>query len=324
MSSSRPTPDNTGPDARVTIVMAVYDGAAYLPGMLDSLGAQTHRDWELLASDDGSRDSSRAVLQRFAATRPEGQMRIVAGPAQGFVANFLTALTRLDPARPQWLAFADQDDVWMPQRLSDGLQALTGLNRPALAAGPVWSVRSDLTGRRLAGGWRGAASFRNALVQNIVQGNTMLANPAATRLLITAAQRVAAAGHWPVSHDWWAYQIVTGAGGTMRQVPTPGLLYRQHSSNAIGVNAGPRAALRRLIAALGGARSVWSARNSAALGCCATLLTPEARTALDAFDHLRAARTPWQRLAALHQLRPRHQTRTGTVALWLAALAGRI
>ena len=304
--------------------MAVYDGAAYLPEMLDSLGAQIHQNWEFLASDDGSQDDSRAVLERFAATRPEGQIRIVVGPGQGFVANFLTALARLDPARPQWLAFADQDDVWLPHRLSGGLQALVGLDCPALAAGPVWSVGPDLAGRRLSGGWQGAASFRNALVQNIVQGNTMLANPAATRLLITAAQRVVATGHWPVTHDWWAYQMVTGAGGTVLQVPAPSLLYRQHSGNAIGVNSGPLAALRRLIVALQGARSVRSARNSAALGCCATLLTSEARTALNAFDHLRAARTPWHRLTALHQLRPQRQTSTGTVALWLAALAGHI
>ena len=52
----------------VTVLMAVRNGAQTLPAQLDSLAAQSHANWRLIASDDGSTDGSRAILQRFAAT----------------------------------------------------------------------------------------------------------------------------------------------------------------------------------------------------------------------------------------------------------------
>ena len=70
--------------------MAVYNGAAYLQDQLDSLAAQTHPDWQLIASDDGSRDGSARILADFAQAWPHSILR--QGPRQGGTANFMSLI----------------------------------------------------------------------------------------------------------------------------------------------------------------------------------------------------------------------------------------
>lgn len=307
------------------VLMGVFNGASYLQDMLESLVQQDHLDWTLLVSDDMSTDHSPTILQDFLATRPEGQVRLQSGPARGFTLNYLTLLAGLDSNTPQWLAFADQDDVWLPQRLSRGLKALDGVTAPALAAGPVWCVLEDLSQRRISGGWPGKTGFSNALVQNVVQGNTMLANPAAARLLIEGARLVLQGGHIPVTHDWWTYQLVTGAGGEVRKVTQPMVLYRQHANNMIGANDTLFAKLHRMRKALQGRQRKWVNTNYAALSSCQPLLSPPARAALHSFDVLCATTTsPLCKAIELMRLRPVRQTSIGTVCLWLAILCGQL
>jgi glycosyltransferase involved in cell wall biosynthesis len=308
----------------VTILMGVYNGAFYLQDMLGSLAQQDHPDWTLLASDDSSTDRSATILQDFLVTRPEGRVLLKSGPAQGFTLNYLTLLAGLDSSKSNWLAFADQDDVWLPQRLSRGLRALEDVVTPSLAAGPVWCVRNDLSQRRMSGGWPRQTEFRNALVQNVVQGNAMLANPAAANLLITAARKVLEAGNIPVSHDWWAYQVVTGAGGQICKIAQPSVLYRQHGGNIIGANDTSLAKMRRLKKAFQGQQRVWAGVNIAALSACKPLLTPEANAALDTFAMMRMTKNPLRKLRALLHLRPVRQTKAGTLVLWAAAMLGRV
>ena len=59
-------------------------------------------------------------------------------------------------------------------------------------------------------------NFRNALVQSIAGGNTMVFNRAARDLLRQAGENVTA-----VTHDWWAYMLVTGCGGACTTTPIP-------------------------------------------------------------------------------------------------------
>ncbi len=77
-----------------------------------------------------------------------------------------------------------------------------------------------------------AASFSNALVQSIAGANTMLFNSATKRLLERAGP------HDVVSHDWWTYQLVTGAGGILHYDAEPSLDYRQHQRNPADATEG--------------------------------------------------------------------------------------
>lgn len=311
-------------NSHVTIIMGVHNGERFLLEMLNSLSEQEHSNWSLLVGDDASVDSSLSILRDFAARQRDGQVQLRVGPNRGYTMNYLSLLAELDTTTPTWLAFADQDDVWLPHRLSAGLNAIGELTTAALSAGPVWSVPADLRRRTISGGWPGATGFNNALIQNVVQGNTTLANPDATRLLILAARAAMKNGKFPVTHDWWSYQIVTGAGGQVVKASEATVLYRQHANNAIGDSRSTLAKLHRLAQAYRGRQREWIATNCDALNSCIELLTPESQRKLSALQLLRATSCPLQRMRALLQLRPTRQTAIGTAIFWAAAILGRL
>jgi len=74
-------------------------------------------------------------------------------------------------------------------------------------------------------------SFSNALVQSIAGDNTMAFNKALRDLIVQSTTNTQA-----VSHDWWCYQIISGAGGVVLYDTKPSLNYRQHQENLVGSN----------------------------------------------------------------------------------------
>lgn len=309
--------------ARITILMAVYNGAAYLEEQLDSIAAQTHPTWQIIASDDGSTDSSRTVLadvaHRWAGTGT-GKLEVVQGPRQGAAENFMSLLRHAqgqDPA-PRWIAFSDQDDIWLPDKLARAQAALPA-DVPALYCGRTWIMDPQMTRRRLSAPRPRAPGFRNALVQNIASGNTILLNPAASAMVLEAATRVGPV----VVHDWWVYQLITGAGGRVIHDDTPVLLYRQHAGNEIGANDTLRARLKRIRQLLQGDFRDWNRINIAALYATPDMLNAQNLQILGAFDEL-AKRPLGPRLAALGRLGLYRQSTPSTVALWVAAVLGKL
>ncbi len=117
-----------------------------------------------------------------------------------------------------------------------------------------------------------------------------------------------------MSHDWWAYQLVTGNGGVFRYDPEPHLDYRQHDSNRIGCNRGLRAQWKRLRMVLNGGFAVWNELNLTALQRCRHLLTEEARAQLDIYEVMRVGPLG-ARLKAFAKSPLRRQTFLGNIAL---------
>jgi glycosyltransferase involved in cell wall biosynthesis len=299
--------------AHVAILMGTRDGARFLAAQLATVAAQSHRDWRLVVSDDGSTDDTRALLAAFADGPGRGRTEIREGPRRGFVANFLSLAG--DPGiRADFYAFADQDDLWHEDRLARGIARLAPLPaaRPALAGGRTRLIDEEGAPLGLSPLFRARPSFENALVQSIAGGNTMLFN-AAAKHLFEAVPDVAV-----VAHDWWAYQLVSGAGGAVVYDPEPLVAYRQHGANLIGGNRGLRARTERLRLLAAGRLTEWTDANLAALERAAPVLTPEARAKVALFG--RARRLPLlARVAALRRLGLYRQSRGDTLALWLAS-----
>jgi hypothetical protein len=312
------------PDPQIAVLMAVYQGAAHLGAQLDSLAAQSHAGWQLIASDDASRDGSGQLLAEFAQQWPHSIIR--QGPGQGGTANFMSLIAALDPegvARGTWMAFSDQDDVWLPDRLARGVAALDAQAGPAMFCSRTWITDEQLESRRISAPRPRALGFRNALVQNVASGNTILLNAAAADLVRDAAPEALAQGGMPVVHDWWIYQLIAGVGGVLVHEDAPTLLYRQHGVNQIGANDGTRARIKRIRMLLAGDMRNWNAVNIGVLGRSATRLTPENRALLVDFAAMRGAALP-ARLWRFRRLGLSRQTRISTVALWVAACLGRL
>jgi hypothetical protein len=100
------------PNPRVSVLLPVRDAERFLPEALESILAQSFRDFELLAIDDGSRDGSAAILD--ACARRDPRVRVVRRPHQGLIA---TLNDGLGLARGELIARMDADDVALPQRL---------------------------------------------------------------------------------------------------------------------------------------------------------------------------------------------------------------
>lgn len=305
---------------RVVIVLATRNGAANLQAQLDSYRSQTLRPSLLIVGDDGSTDATPAILEAFAASDPGFEVRLLRGPRRGAARNFL-ALLREVPPEADYLALSDQDDVWLPDRLAQGVRGLAALpaGRIGLLGGRTYVCDATLTRRRLSALPCKRLGFRHALVQNFAGGNTMLLNRPAIALVQAAVPEVGRI----VVHDWWLYQIVSGAGGAVIFEQTPLVLYRQHPENQIGANSGWRAKLRRMGMMIRGDFRRWNTINLRAMRASAHRLTPEHRDLLDGFARLQRSGL-LSRLVLLRQLGLYRRGLEGTLSLWLAALMGRI
>jgi glycosyltransferase involved in cell wall biosynthesis len=305
----------------IRILMGTFQGAVYLQDQLDSFVAQSHADWSLWVSDDGSSDATRALLTRFARTHPDREIRVFNGPGRGAAANYLSLLAH--PALPRdgaCLALSDQDDVWMPDRL----EAALGRLRTCPATGPVlYAANTVLTDARLQPirqiRTRGSQTgFHNALVQNVVAGNTIVLNPVAATLARAARPAT------PVPfHDWWLYLLITGAGGKVAYDKAQRLFYRQHGCNTLGAHRGPGPALHRMARVMDGTYRAWVGANLTALRQLEDHLTPENRARVASlagtFDQ-RGRR----RLRSLRQAGVQRDSPLGQRALSVMALTGRI
>lgn len=302
----------------VAVLLATYNGAACLGEQLDSYAAQTHRPALILVSDDGSKDETCAIVRRFSDEHPELVVELVAGPCRGVSANFLSLLSQT----PDWVdivALSDQDDVWLPDKLARGVQALCDGDGLRLYCGRTWECNVDLGHRRKSRAPVRPTGFRHALVQNVAGGNTMMLNRSALDLV----QGAASEQRKVVVHDWWLYQIISGGGGTVIYDREPVLLYRQHDKNLIGANRGWRAKLFRVRKMLSGRFRRWNTINIKALSASGHRLTAENRALLEVFAKGRNA-SLWQRLRMLRRTGVYRQGPLGQMSLYAAALLGRL
>lgn len=316
--ASVPGPGTTLPP--VTVLLGQLNGARFLETQLASIASQIGCQARLIISDDGSADHGPMLVKAFSARHPEVRVTMLNGPGRGFAQNYLHLLRAAGPDVP-YVALCDQDDYWLPGRLARALRLVEAVppGVPALYGSRTLVCNADLTPRNPSPLHARKPTFRNALVQSIAGGNTMVLNRAALDLVQAASFEPGAV----VAHDWWLYQIITGVGGQVIYDPEPGVLYRQHADNMIGANNSIRGGLIRLGAVLAGRFSRWNGINVVALRASAHRFTPENRQILEDFATLRAAPLH-RRLRILSRMGLFRQTRKGDLALWIAALLGRI
>ncbi len=215
----------------VAILLSTYDGARHLREQLRGYTEQTHRDWRLYWRDDGSSDDSAAQVEAFASGPGQGRcLRNDAGGRLGAIGSFLTLLRMAVAGPAEFFAFSDQDDVWSPEKLANGVAALRAVpaHRPAL-----YFCARTLTDETLAPLLhaplpRRPPGFPAALTQNVAPGCCMIVNRHAAALI---GQSPVPDGTW---HDWWSYIVVAAADGLIIAGESPDILYRQHGGNLVG------------------------------------------------------------------------------------------
>lgn len=229
---------------KLIVLMSAYNGEKYLPEQLDSILNQDcerfgKASFSLLVRDDGSQDGTREILEQYALQYPD-RISWYPGENVGVINSFWDLLERA--GENEYYAFSDQDDYWMPGKLTRAVEKLEELEqqetergeggrtgkpllyccRPRLVDGELRSLESEIIHPAIR------PAFENALIENISTGCTQVFNQELRNRII---------GHLPeftIMHDWWLYLIAT-CFGQIYYDEESFLCYRQHGNNVVGV-----------------------------------------------------------------------------------------
>lgn len=216
------------------VVLPTYNGVLYLEDQLASIFGQRLCPDQVLIRDDGSSDGTQELIQKLSSRYGEWLKVLPGGENLGCTAN-VNKLLKSTTA--QYIALADQDDVWLPNKLEVALKAIRSIERYKKEIIPSL-VHTDL---HLTDAWLkpyGCTYIQQQLIKpkanrpsdialtNIATGCTILFN----RNLLSIALPIPKEA---LVHDWWL-ALVASAHGRIQFIPESSILYRQHSQNTIG------------------------------------------------------------------------------------------
>ncbi len=219
----------------IDILLATYNGQAYLREQIDSIFAQSNQDWRLIIRDDGSDDNTVRIVEDYAARLP-GRIRLVTDNGSRLGAN-LNFGKLLEYADTEYIMFSDQDDVWLPNKIELTLNAMKAAeqiypDKPILIHTDLQVMDSELN--TIANSmWSYQKLFPEVgndlsriMAQNVVTGCTVMINKRARAVSIPVPGEA-------IMYDWWIALNVCRHGKII-YVSIPSILYRQHSRNQIG------------------------------------------------------------------------------------------
>jgi len=212
----------------VAICIATYEpDPEMFEVQIESIRAQTHRNWVCLVSDDASNPRASAEIQRVIDGDPRFELS-VSPENRGFYANFERALAMVPP-EAEMVALSDQDDRWYP----DKLERLLGALEPG--AGLVFSdMRITTTsGRVLADTYWGFrpvnfTDFGGLVIANTVTGAASLFRAELLDDILPFPPR-----HGAAYHDHWIAQVAMAL-GPISYLDAPTYDYVQHDEAALG------------------------------------------------------------------------------------------
>ncbi len=220
--------------APIEVVLPTYNGVSYLEAQIASIYNQTLRPERVLLRDDGSSDGTQALISQLQQRYGTWLQVLPADRNLGCTANVNRLL---QATTAPYVALADQDDLWLPQKLEQALALLQGLEARLGASIPLL-VHSDLElvdARAQPMGCRYLERQHlnpqridpvDLALTNVVTGCTALFN----RPLLQMALPIPAEA---LMHDWWVV-LVASVFGQIAMVEQPGVLYRQHGANLLG------------------------------------------------------------------------------------------
>ena len=320
VSDSTVTTTNYEPlSPEVGVLMCTFQGGRHLVAQLESIAAQTQPRWRSWVSDDGSTDSTLAVLERYRSQWGSNRLAVVRGPSAAFAANFQSLTCRAE-IEADYFAWADQDDIWEPEKLQRALAWLQSVPADVPALYGTRTLLTDAADRPIGMSplFTRSPCFANALVQCIAGCNTMVFNQAARALFIQASAEGVA-----VAPDWLMYLLVSGCGGQVHYDPWPSVRYRQHGQNLSGSNLSLRGRWQRARLLMGGEFRGWVSANLDRLVHIRHRMPPHNLAVLDEFAQARQRRLPGRLIGFWHSGTHR-QTALGNLGLFVAALFNKL
>ena len=208
----------------ISIVLASYNGEKYLRPQLDSLLAQDYPSLEFVCVDDASSDESWAILQAYQAKDP--RLTILQQSAnQGYIATFEKGIRA---ATGDLIALADQDDIWVPNKISKLFDAL-GQASLVYSDSELIDARGEKMGQKMSQ-IKKQIAYDSPLMYTFgawAPGHSMLFKRDILDTALPFSNYV--------THDYLLGFAATCHEG-IHYLPIPLVQYRQHETNAIGAD----------------------------------------------------------------------------------------
>ena len=210
----------------VDILMATYNGEAFVGEQIESIIRQTYTDWRLLVHDDGSADATKAIVKKYA--DEDNRIRLIEDGIVGLgvARNFIHLLEYADA---EYIMFCDQDDIWLPdktQRMTDEIGKKDS-NTPQVVYSNayLWSPTKGIISDRNTLTY--PKSLRQMLFLNTgIQGAASIFNTRAKELLMHPLRYYAMHDH--------ALLLCMITMGEVSYMDEPLMYYRQHDHNVTG------------------------------------------------------------------------------------------
>ena len=212
---------------KVAVIMSTYNGEKFIKEQLDSILNQTYKNLEVVVRDDGSKDKTVEIVKEYMKKYPN--IVLHEGENLGFIKSSFELLTL---AEADYYAYADQDDVWMENKIELAVNSLNGLDdtKPNMAFG-----NSDYYDEEMkfmsAGPKNKKVSFLKALFSCCGQGMTMTVNKKTRDMIIDNTPKTC------FFHDWWTYLVCIGLGNVAYDNVTT-VKYRRRKENATSEGQG--------------------------------------------------------------------------------------
>lgn len=225
-------------DAQVDILMATYNGERFISRQIESILAQTFKNYRLIIADDNSIDGTKDILTSYAMSDPRIEL-VFNHQNIGIKANF-EQLIQMSSSR--YFMLADQDDYWHPIKIEISLDKIIRSKATLIYTDlRLIDEKSQLISPSFweNEGYKPVAGqpWRNLLEQNVATGCTFIASHNLIKYTVPFPPNV------PM-HDWWLVLIASFT-GNINYINEALIDYRQHGKNRLGARGGIKGYLTR-------------------------------------------------------------------------------
>lgn len=227
----------------VCILMAAYEGEKYIEEQIQSVIAQTYGSWRLFISIDNSNDSTFDIITNYVGKDDRITLLNYTERFGSASKNFYYLMRNVLIQDFQYVAFADQDDVWNKDKLERGISILDTDNFDCYSS----SIRALFSGGK-------SVELRKAHPQTNIDYKFESAGPGCTYIIRTevAKKVVETLTDYPLIyehfyfHDWLIYYVARNENYKWFIDSKTTMHYRQHSNNVVGANIGVKAVIKRV------------------------------------------------------------------------------
>lgn len=218
---------------RVDILLATFNGSAYLEEQLESILRQSYTNWTMKIRDDGSTDASLSILKSY--VKKDSRISILKDDYGNLRScqNFARLMNDCSDDT-KYVMFCDQDDIWLPSKIETTLNSIIDLEEEygydtcLLTYGTykLMDEKGNLIPIKVPD-YSKKPKLNLLLNQNYVYGCTMMVN----KKLLQKSLPIPLSAE---NHDYWIALTATANNAKIAYIETPLLWYRQHYNNVSG------------------------------------------------------------------------------------------